>query len=246
MTRAVIVDDEPLARQRIRNLLAAHPDITIGGEYESGRQALAGLRQSPADLLFLDIEMPGMSGFDLLQELARSSPRVIFVTAHEEHALRAFEVHALDYLLKPVDDDRFHEAVRHVLSHEQPSPDVVDAALRALREAEPLRQIPVPEKGRIRLVPVDDVETIEAEEKYVRIVSRHGAYLVRRAIGELEGALDPRQFVRIHRRTIVNVRAIDALIPTLSGNYSVLLKSGRKVALSRRLRPRLRELGLPV
>jgi two-component system LytT family response regulator len=246
MTRAVIVDDEPLSRQRIRTLLAGHPEIAMAGEYGSGREALQALREAPVDLLFLDIEMPGMDGFDLLEALAPTTPRVIFVTAHEEYALRAFEVHALDYLLKPVDDDRFHEALRHALARQIPSRQDLDAALRALRAAEPLRHLVVPEKGRLRVVPVEDIESIEAEEKYVRVHSCHGAHLLRRAIGDLENALDIRVFLRIHRCTIVNVRAIEALVPSLSGNYSVVLKSGRRVSVSRRLRPRLRELGLPV
>jgi two-component system LytT family response regulator len=246
MKRAVIVDDERLARQRVRTLLASHPEIEIAGQYESGRQALEALRDSPPDLLFLDIEMPGMDGFDLLEALAQTSPRVIFVTAHEEHALRAFEVHALDYLLKPVDDDRFHDAVRHALARAVPARGDIEAAIRRLRAAEPLRHLVVPEKGRLRIVPVEEIESIESEEKYVRVFSRHGAHLVRRAIGELETVLDVRHFLRVHRRAIVNVRAIDALVPALSGNYSAILKSGRRVSVSRRLRPRLRDLGLPV
>jgi two-component system, LytTR family, response regulator len=219
MIRAVIVDDERLARQRIRTLLVSHADIAIAGEYESGGKALAALERSPADLLFLDIEMPGMDGFDLLAALAQSSPRVIFVTAHEEHALRAFDVHALDYLLKPIDDDRFHEAVRHVVG----------------RPSEPLRHLVVPEKGRLRVVPVDEVESIEAEEKYVRVHSRYGAHLLRRAISDLERVLDSQRFVRIHRGAIVNARAIATF-----RNDSVVLESGRQVPVSRRLQSRLR------
>lgn len=274
--RTLIVDDELLARRTLRLLLEADPEVEIVGECSNGREAVAQLRQLKPELLLLDIQMPGMDGFEVLHQAGPESiPAIIFVTAHDTHALRAFEVHALDYLLKPFDDERFHRAVARAKAmvrqgrvHEltrrlvtmlgtpagppvtpppaPPSGPAPAAPVPPSRGSEYLERIALKEGHRVMLLTVADIDWIEAEDYYAQIHAGGSSYLLREPLKELEAKLEPRQFVRIHRSTIVNVRRVKELQPLVHGESIVVLHDGTKLRLSRSRREHLHALlGLP-
>lgn len=234
MLRALIVDDERLAREKIRTFLAGREDIAVVAEATNVKQAIAAIAGERPDLVFLDIQMPGGDGFDVARELPETTA-VIFITAHEEHAVHAFEVAAVDYLLKPFDRRRFDQAIERA-KKSGGRPRELPAAFFTVRK-----------RDRMLLVAVRDVEWIEAEGKYVRIHVREQSHLIRDGIAAVEARLDPRQFVRIHRSTIVNLRRIAELQRGEGGDYIVLLHSGARLTLSRRYRSHVREMtGLDV
>lgn len=245
--KALIIDDEVLARKRIRKLLSFHPDITIAGECANGLAAVEAIRTHTPDLIFLDVQMPDLDGFGVLRRLDPASlPLVIFVTAYDHYALQAFEVHALDYLLKPFDDERFESALqqaRQHLRHKQFA--AVDARLQALLAASPQGGGPWPERlavkssGRIIFLNTADIRWIEGAGVYVRLHSSGGTHLIRERMNTLEKQLSPQRFVRIHRSTIVNLDAIRELHPHDHGEYLVILKDGTELKLSRGYREKL-------
>jgi two-component system LytT family response regulator len=227
MIRALIVDDEPLARRRVRALLAGEPDIEIAGEHGDGVSALAALERGGCDLLFLDVQMPELDGFELLARLDLSRlPEIIFVTAHDEHALRAFEVHALDYLLKPFRRDRFAEAVRR--------------ARARLGERRPTR-LAVRDGACVTMVAVADVDWLEAEGNYVALHAGGAEHLLRETLAALEARLDPARFVRVHRSAIVNLERVAQLLPHGKNDAVAVLCDGTRVTVSRTYRARLQE-----
>ncbi len=239
MLRAFIVDDEPSARDRLRDLLEKQRDVEVVGESADVPGALAAIRQAPngpPDVVFLDVQMPGADGFELIEAVgARAMPAVVFVTAHEEHALRAFDVDAVDYLLKPFDEERFAAALSRVRE---------ELSLRALRKGgerkKPLDRLPLRSAGRVSFLRVDHVEWVDAAHNYVRIHGIDGGtHLVRGAISDLEARLDPERFVRIHRSTIVNVDRVRELELTTHGNYVAILEGGQRLTVSRSFRDRL-------
>jgi len=236
MLRAFIVDDEPSARDRLRDLLAAQRDVEIAGESEDVPGALAKIRESPPDVVFLDIQMPGADGFQLIEAVgARAMPAVVFVTAHEEHALRAFDVDAVDYLLKPFDADRFGTALARVREEVE-----VRQLRRAGERKKPLERLPLRSAGRVTFLRIDAIDWIDAAHNYVRIHGIDGhTHLVRGAISDLETRLDPERFVRIHRSTIVNVDRVRELELTTHGSYVAILEGGQRLAVSRSFRDRL-------
>jgi two-component system LytT family response regulator len=244
--RTVIVDDEPLARQRLRRLLEADPDIAIVGESGDGQQAVADLQELRPDLAFLDVQMPVLDGFGVLQALeGMPLPVVIFVTAHDRYALKAFEVHALDYLLKPYDKARFAVALeRAKLQVRQGSAATLNDRLQELLQGVPARR-PGPERlmvksgGRIYFVRIEDIDWIEAAANYVRLHVGKEDHLLRESMSGLEKKLDPARFVRIHRSTIVNLERIRELQPAFHGDYVVILRDGTELALSRGCREKL-------
>jgi len=246
--RTLIVDDEPLARQRLRRLLEADPDITLLGESGDGQQALADLRNLRPDLVFLDVQMPVLDGFGVLQALAGSSlPVVIFVTAHDRYALKAFEVHALDYLLKPFDKARFGSALEHAKTQvRQGTAAALDERLQELLQTVQARR-PGPERlivrsaGRIFFVRIEDIDWIEAAGNYVCLHVGKEEHLLRESLTALEKKLDPARFVRIHRSTIVNLERVRELQPVFHGDYVLILQDGRELAVSRGFRDRLGE-----
>ena len=229
MFRALIVDDERLAREKIRTFLGARSDVAVVGEAANVRQAIAAIENENPDLVFLDIQMPGGDGFDVARALPESTA-VVFVTAHDEHAVRAFDIAAVDYLLKPFDRKRFDQAIERVKKSATRPRDVA-AAFFTVRK-----------RDRVLLVAVKDVDWIEAEGKYVRIHVREQSHLIRDGIAAVEARLDPRQFVRIHRSTIVNLRRITELQRGDGGDYIVVLGSGARLTLSRRFRAHVREM----
>jgi two-component system LytT family response regulator len=251
--RTVIVDDEPLARQRVRRLLEADADIAIVGECADGEQAVADLRKLRPDLVFLDVQMPGLDGFGVVRELGPPLPAVIFVTAHDRFALKAFEVHALDYLLKPFDKSRFGAALEHAKAQvRQGSAAAVDQRLQELLQTVQSRE-PAPERlmvksaGRIYFVRIADIDWIEAAANYVRLHVGKEDHLLRDSLSALEKKLDPARFVRIHRSTIVNVERIRELQPVFHGDYVVILHDGTELPVSRSCRDNLgKSLGHPL
>ncbi len=247
--RTLIVDDEPLARQRLRRLLDADPDIAVVGESGDGEQAVADLRTLRPDLVFLDVQMPALDGFGVLQALEGDTPLpvVVFVTAHDRYALKSFEVHALDYLLKPFDKARFAVALeRAKVQMRQGSAAALNERFQELLHSVPDRRhgperLMVKSDGRIYFVRIEDIDWIEAAGNYVRLHVGMEAHLLRDSLTALESKLDPRRFVRIHRSTIVNLERIRELQPAFHGDYVVILRDGTELALSRSCRDKLEE-----
>jgi two-component system LytT family response regulator len=219
MVRTLIVDDERLARQKIRTFLEGRTDVTIVGEAANVEDAIAAIEREKPDVVLLDIQMPGGDGFDVLRA---KPPAVIFITAHDEHAVRAFEVAAVDYLLKPFDRRRFDQALDRAIRNR---PRDLHASFFTVRK-----------RDRTLFVPVKDVDWIEAEGKYVRIHVREQSYLVRDAIAAVARRLDEKLFVRIHRCTIVNFRRV----AEIRDDATVVLRDGTELVMSRRFRARVR------
>jgi two-component system, LytTR family, response regulator len=246
--RVVIADDEPLVRRGLRTFIGAEPGLTIVGEARNGPDAVDLIRSARPDLVFLDVQMPELDGFGVLDALdGEPLPAVVFVTAYDEYAIRAFDVHAVDYLLKPFDDERFRVALRRVRSrlgmHRQQSLDErLEAVLAELRAREQYAdRLLVKNEGRVTVVQVDDVDWIEAADNYVRVHTSRGRYLMREPIKVLERKLNPRQFARVHRSAIVNLARVRELQPLFGGEYAIILSTGAKLTLSRGYRDAFRD-----
>ena len=247
--RTLVVDDEPLARERLTKLLRAEADIELAGEAANGRDAVALIREAKPDLIFLDVQMPELDGFGVLAELsADERPAVVFVTAYDKFALKAFDVHAVDYLLKPFDKERFQTALRRALDHlarQQPKQihDQLSALLHELRPAPQSDRIAVKGDGRVVFVKVNDIDWVEAADNYVSLHVGKDLHLLRETMTAIESRL-PKTFLRISRSTIVNVERIKELQPLFHGEYSVILRDGTKLTLSRSYRDKLPQLGI--
>jgi two-component system LytT family response regulator len=243
----VIVDDEPPARLRLRRLLGEHRDVEIVAECGDGASAVHAIETRAPDLILLDIQMPELDGFDVLQALEMPRlPETIFVTAFDRYALRAFEVHALDYVLKPVESNRLGEALAHarrrLADRRLGGDDSLSGLLRELANDRPyLARVPVRADGRVRVVDLADVDWIGAADNYVALHVGNREHLVRDTIARFEVRLDPQHFVRIHRSTIVRFDRIVELIPDLHGDFQVRLRDGTLLAMSRTFRPRVEE-----
>jgi two-component system, LytTR family, response regulator len=224
--RSLIVDDEPLARRRLRSMLSRQEDVELVGEAGDGPSAAARLMEVRPDVVFLDIRIPELDGFALLDALGEVRPAVVFVTAHDEYALRAFDVNALDYLLKPFDENRLREAVRRA---------------RAALSAPPLRRLALRTDGRMTLLDVDAVDWVEAADNYVCVHAGGATHVVRGTLAELAARLDPRRFARVHRSTLVNIERIREVLPD-GRDFAVVLRDGTRLALARGRHRRLREL----
>jgi len=243
----VIVDDEPPARTRLKRLLADHADITIAAECADGASAVHTIETTAPDLVLLDIQMPELDGFDVLQSLDMPRlPEIIFVSAFDQYALRAFQVHALDYVLKPVEADRLSEALNHArvrLRDRRSAGDAgLEGLLRELTKDRPyLTRVPVRSENRVRVVDLADVDWVGAADNYVALHSGSREYLVRDTIARFGARLDPQHFVRIHRSTIVRFDRINELVPDGHGDFEVRLKNGAVLTMSRTFRPRIEE-----
>lgn len=248
--RTLVVDDEPIARARVVSLLKEEADIEVIGECANGQQAMSAIESSSPDLLFLDIQMPEVNGLDLARTIqSTGTPAVVFVTAYDEYALRAFEVHALDFLLKPFSAERFRSALGHAreqVSQRRKGATVPKAADLERRTARPNRLM-IKSGGRIHFVRMADIDWCEAQGNYVRVHVGSQEHLVRDTMSHLESELDPQQFVRIHRSTIVNVDRIQEMQSSFNGEYVVLLRTGTRLTLSRGYREILQaRLGKPI
>ena len=228
--RAVVVDDEPLARTNISVMLKQDPEIEIVGECGSGMEALSEIRNTKPDLVFLDVQMPECDGFDVLELLGRDlPPAVVFVTAYDQYALRAFEAGALDYLLKPFDNDRFDRALgraKERIAHGRVVPGRME-------------RLAIKNAGQVSFVKVSEIDWIEAADYYACLHVGTRSHLLRRSMAELDQELDQTAFCRIHRSTIVNLDRVRGLKLSVDGDYEVLLESGTRLRLSRRYRKQL-------
>lgn len=247
--RTLIVDDEPLARQKIRRLLARDPEVEILADCANGLEAIAAINDTRPGLVFLDVQMPEIDGFDVLESIPASNiPFVIFVTAYDQYALRAFEVSAVDYLVKPFDRRRFEKALQRAKSRllTERGSDVNRQTLALLEELKArtshVERLVIKAGGRAFFLKTEEIDWIEAEGKYVRLHVGKESYLLREAIGSLETQLDPKKFPRIHRSTIVNIDRVRELQPWFHNEYRVILKDGTELMLSRSCRKRLGEL----
>lgn len=267
--RVLVTDDEPIARRRIRRFLRAESNVEVIGEASNGREAIEAIREHNPDLVFLDVQMPDVDGFGVVQALgADQMPAVIFVTAYDEYALKAFEVNALDYLLKPFDAERFKNAFQRAREHidrvttaqagrrlktllEQVLQDDkvdVNTAAHALLGASGTHSAPkngyldrlmVKSDGRVFFVKVADVDWFEASGNYVRVHVQKTSHLIRETMNGVESSLNPQMFARIHRAVIVNLDRIKELQPWFAGDYVVILRDGRQLKLSRTYREQL-------
>ncbi len=246
--RTVIVDDEPACRDGMRQLLAADPEIVIVGECANGREAVAAIRDCDPDLVFLDVQMPGLEGFDVLREVGgEQAPTVVFVTACEQYALRAFEVQAVDYVVKPFTDERFRQSLHRAKQQVRGAwlEELPEGASALHPEGEPWRRPRYPGRlavrsgGKVTLLPVREIEWIDAEGDHVRIHAGKTWHLLRETMRNLEDQLDGASFVRIHRSTIVNLEKVKELQPFFHGEFVVVLHNGTTLKLSRRYRDRL-------
>lgn len=245
--RVMIVDDEPLARERIRTLLAGEPDVTVVGEHGDGIAAADAILADAPDVVFLDVQMPGMTGFEVVAAVGpERMPLVVFVTAYDEFALRAFDAHAIDYLVKPVGVDRFRAAVDRVRTQLRGRDRAgLESRLRTLVESsrppEHLERLLVKRGSRFVFVRLEDVRWLEAADNYVNVHTAAGAELLRSTLSSLEGRLDPRRFVRVHRGAIVNIDHLTAMEPWGQGEYLLTLAGGAQITTSRTYRARLRQ-----
>jgi two-component system LytT family response regulator len=253
--RALIVDDEPVAREGVKVLLEGDPELEIVGECANGSEAVAAIRDFSPDLVFLDVQMPEMDGFAVIEEVGvENMPVVIFVTAYDRYALRAFDVAALDYLLKPYDDERFAAAVGRAKSQVRQG-EVGSLTQRLIslleeRSAGPtsktapgpyLQRVMLKTGGRVIFLRVEEIDWIEAEGDYVRLHVRGDKHLLRDTMKRMEEQLDPAQFIRSHRSSIVNLDRIRELHPYFHGDYMIILKDGAELKLSRSRRQALED-----
>jgi two-component system, LytTR family, response regulator len=246
MIRTVLADDEALARQKVRQILKVIADVDIVGECATAGETIDLVKLTYPDLLFLDVCMPGMDGFDAVSALSHNRsgkiPYIIFVTANDKWAVRAFEVHALDYLLKPFTAERLEEAVQRARDCLVANKADLCSNLSNPASDRYTTRMVFKSRGRILFLSVDDIRWIEAEENYVRLHTSNEAHLLRETIGRLEGRLDPRCFLRVHRSAIVNLRHVKEVKNESDGDASVLLMSGETIPMSRSYRSRIQRL----
>ena len=227
--RVLIVDDEPPARRNLTLLLARDADVEVLGEYGSGRDALTAIRQLSPDLVFLDVQMPEFDGFDIVEMLGNQAPEIIFVTAYDQYALRAFDAGALDYVLKPFDNARFERALARAKER-----------IALSRRATPkLERLVIKCSGEVRFIRISDIDWIEAEDYYACVHVGARRHLLRRSLADLEKDLASANFCRIHRSAIVNLDRIKTLNLNSEGEYNVVLENGSELRLSRRHRKEL-------
>jgi two-component system LytT family response regulator len=248
--RVLIVDDEPVARRGVLRLLRQEPDVEVVGECGDGHAAISAIDALAPDLVFLDVQMPELDGFGVVEAIgARRMPAVVFVTAFDQHAVRAFDAQAIDYVLKPIDPERFRRALQRVRSHlVQPDGDFVRRVSEALKsiDRDGLQRHParlaIRSEGRVRLLDIDDIDRIVAAGNYVEIHADGKQHLLRETMTRLESRLDPQRFIRVSRAAIVSVARIREVQPLFDGDFVVLLKSGAQVNGSRRYRAALDRL----
>ena len=244
--RTLLVDDEPLARKRLVRLLEQEPEAELVAACGTGLEAVEAVRRHTPDLLFLDVQMPGLDGFGVLEALGEDSPpAVVFVTAFDAYAIQAFEANALDYLLKPFDADRFHRAFQRAEDRlRRPEAGATPPQLAALleslyRQRTTAERLAIRAEGRVYFVRVADIDWIEAASNYVRLHSGKTSHLLRESLSSLEARLDPERFLRIHRTTIINVERLRELQPWFSGEFIAILQDGTRLKVSRGYRDRV-------
>jgi two-component system, LytTR family, response regulator len=249
--QVVVVDDEAPARRKILRLLRSEPGVQVVGEADSGESAIASIEEHQPDLVFLDVQMPGADGFDVVRGIAGTvdarTPRIVFVTAHDRYALRAFEVHAFDYLLKPVAEDRFRQVLRRARAQQVDNNEVSTSRLRGLidqvlRERGFVERLLIREDRRAFFVSARDISWIEADRNYLSVHCGAKTHTLRATLDTVESTLDPKLFARINRGSLVRLDAIRELIPWFHGEYKVVLHNGAELRWSRRYVQRRPEL----
>ena len=247
--RTLIVDDEPLARERLHELLDEAPSVTVVGDAEDGPEAVNAIRELAPDLVFLDVQMPGISGIDVIEEIGpEAMPVTVFVTAYDQYAIKAFDLAAVDYLLKPFDDERFEQALQRAREQiaSQDEAAVSERLLRLLQERDPslledentrdeayLERVAVQGRGKARIVSVDDLTHITADGSYAELHTEKDTYVIRERMKTLAARLDPDEFVRVHRSAIVRLDEIELILRGGGGNYAVRLNDGTRLSVSR-------------
>ncbi len=232
--KVIIIDDEPLARSIVKEYLQKHPDLEVVQECNDGFEGLKAIQQHQPDLVFLDIQMPKINGFEML-ELIEQPPPVIFATAFDEYAIKAFEAHAVDYLLKPFNQDRFDKAIakwneKTISASEKATQQLLETASQSPSQS---NRIVVKNGSKIKIIPVHEVSYLEAADDYVKVHTSEGYFLKNKTMNHFEQSLDPQQFVRSHRSYIVNVQQITRIDPYEKDNHVAILRSGVKVPVSR-------------
>lgn len=243
--RLLIVDDEPRARSLIRKMVRADSEVEIVAECANGYEAVAAVKERTADVMFLDVQMPEMDGFAVLRNLdGWELPAIVFVTAYDQYALRAFEVHALDYLLKPFDKERFLRTLQRAKAQLRAatgfaqSQRIAELLERTKTAGSYLERIALKENGRVVLLKVSEIDWIEAEENYVRLHAGERSHMMRQSLTELESKLNPQQFSRVHRSAVINLAGLKEIRPQFHGEYRLLLQNGAQLTLTRTYRDR--------
>jgi len=249
--QVLIVDDEPLARERLHELLADRSDVTIVGTAEDGAEAVDLIRAQPPDLVFLDVQMPGLSGIDVIEDIGREDmPVTVFVTAYDQYAIRAFDLAAVDYLLKPFDDERFEQALRQARTRiadqdtgalsrrllqllQEQDEAALQAEIEAAEAEDYLERIAVQGRGKARIVSVDDITHITADGSYAELHTNDGTYVIRERMKTLAARLAPSAFVRVHRSAIVRLDEVALILRSGGGDYAVRLEDGTTLSVSR-------------
>jgi len=233
MSKIITIDDEPLARSIVKEYLQKYPELEVVQECNDGFEGFKAIQQHQPDLIFLDIQMPKINGFEML-ELLDQAPGVIFTTAFDEYAIKAFEAHAIDYLLKPFSQDRFDKAIQkwreQKVSSQKNTEDLLETASHSPAQSQ---RIVVKTGSKIKIIPVHDVFYLEAADDYVKVHTQEGNFLKNKTMSHFEKTLDPQQFVRSHRSYIINIQQITRIDPYEKDNHVAILKSGAKVPVSR-------------
>ncbi len=247
--RVLIVDDEPIARERLRSMLDPEPELEVIGACGDGREAVAAIRRDKPDLVFLDVQIPELDGFGVVNALSGEQlPVFVFVTAYDQYALQSFEVHAVDYLLKPFDAERFQRALGRARRaiHAEHGEGVNERLLALLRDLKPearyLERVVVKNSGRLFFLRADEIDWVESSGNYVCLHAGKESHLLRETMSSLESRLDPACFIRIHRTAIARIDQIKELHPLFHGEYEVVLRDGTRLTLSRSYRDRLQTL----
>jgi len=249
MIRVVVVDDEPIAREGVRRQLVCEPGVEIVAECGDGLVAVETIRELAPDLVFLDVQMPGMDGFEVTRAIGIDvMPAVVFVTAYDKYALQAFEVNAVDYLLKPFDSERFQKAFQRArLQIERRTTEAINEKLEALLESmrpqqRYLERLVVKSAGRIFFLAVAEIDWIESADNYVNLHCGRESHLIRETLSGLESKLDPEEFLRVRHSAIVNLKRIRELRPLFKGEYEIVLQNGVKLTSSRRYRNKIMQI----
>jgi two-component system LytT family response regulator len=237
--KAIIIDDEPLARMMIKEYLQAYPHIEVVQECSDGFEGMKAIQQHQPDLIFLDIQMPKINGFEML-ELIDNPPQVIFTTAFEEYAIKAFDAHAADYLLKPFSKERFDKAIQKLSQqHTTVVPEVVETALQSTLQS---NRIVVKDNGKIKIIPVAQVHYLEAADDYVKIITAEGPFLKKKTMQYFENSLPPQEFIRIHRSYIINAQLITRIDLHEKDSHLALLTTGQRLPVSKAGYAKLKEV----
>lgn len=233
MTKAILIDDEPLSREILKSYLVHFPQIQVVEECNDGFEGVKAIQQHQPDLIFLDIQMPKINGFEML-ELISPMPAVIFITAFDEFALKAFEANAIDYLLKPVSEDRFAKAVQKFLDKATQPPPVTTGLLDAMAQSTTQNnRIVVKTGNKVKIIPVHDIHYLEADDDFVKIVTADGAYLKNKTMSFYEQTLDSQQFVRVHRSYILHISQITKIEPYQKETHLAVLRNGQQIPISK-------------